>query len=224
MKKILLVLILLTNVSFATTYGPPLIKKCSSCSGLIQEKTLTSGNTFGAKYWTDGKREAPMLPDSLWLVKCPHCGALVWIDELKEVGTKNLFRPDQKYKLSKPYIAPGFKDYFDALKQSNLTDKKKRYLRIHAWWAGNDKRRNNSSNNIPMREVEKENLMELFKLLSVKDSYIMKAEIQRELGEYDKAKEILSSSTNNQSKAATFIGDFVKQKNPYVLEIKYEEN
>ena len=46
--------------------GPDMYKHCSSCHQLIIEETLMSGNTFGAIYWSDGKREAPMLPKTPW--------------------------------------------------------------------------------------------------------------------------------------------------------------
>ena len=65
--------------------GPTLVKKCPSCEGLLQEETMASGNTIGATFWTDGKREAPMLPDFPWMVKCAHCGELLWVDELEQV-------------------------------------------------------------------------------------------------------------------------------------------
>ena len=41
--------------------GPTIIKKCLVCSKSIEHHTIGSGNTFGATFWTDGKREAPML-------------------------------------------------------------------------------------------------------------------------------------------------------------------
>ena len=64
--------------------GPDMYKHCSSCHQLIIEETLMSGNTFGAIYWSDGKREAPMLPKTPWLITCPHCKALLWIDALEK--------------------------------------------------------------------------------------------------------------------------------------------
>ena len=36
--------------------------------------TLMSGNTFGAEYWSDNKRIAPMLPNVSPVQKCPVCG------------------------------------------------------------------------------------------------------------------------------------------------------
>jgi uncharacterized Zn finger protein len=57
--------------------GPTVIYECSSCGKHIEQQTIVSGNTFGARFWTDGKVDAPMLPDEPWLVKCQHCGILV---------------------------------------------------------------------------------------------------------------------------------------------------
>ncbi|MFZ4580311.1 MAG: hypothetical protein ACOYOB_18160, partial [Myxococcota bacterium] len=68
------------------TPGPTIINKCSACAKLVEQATIGSGNTFGATFWTDGKREAPMLPDPLWLVMCPHCQAPLWVDELEVLG------------------------------------------------------------------------------------------------------------------------------------------
>ena len=41
--------------------GPNQIVACPHCEALAQYETLTSGNTFGARVWTDGKQIAPML-------------------------------------------------------------------------------------------------------------------------------------------------------------------
>ena len=85
--------------------GPTLIKKCSACQQLIEEETLLSGNTCGAVFWTDGACDAPMLPDRPELVKCPFCKALVWLEELEQVGDKGMqpfrrLRPDKRTPLS----------------------------------------------------------------------------------------------------------------------------
>jgi hypothetical protein len=74
--------------SAAVAYYPVLtVRECPHCrANAVQEDTL-SGNTIGATYWTDGKREAKMLPDHLWLVKCPVCSRLFWVDEALEVDT-----------------------------------------------------------------------------------------------------------------------------------------
>ena len=43
--------------------GPTLIIACPACKAEHLLPTLASGNTLGARYWTDGYCEAPMLPE-----------------------------------------------------------------------------------------------------------------------------------------------------------------
>ena len=186
MKKIVLIIALLAGIAYATTYGRPIYKKCSQCSGVIKIEQLNSGNTFGATYWTDGRMEAPMLPDSFWLVKCPHCNALIEIDKLEKT---------QKKSGAKKYLEPELDDYYKVLKAGKLSKEKERYLRIRAWWKSNDKRRG-SQGNLSLSDDEKDNLNRLFKLLSSGEHDLTKAEIKRELGEFDAAKKILDQSTN----------------------------
>ena len=45
-------------------FGPTLVRRCSSCSGLIQQETMMSGNALHARYWTDGYMYAPILLES----------------------------------------------------------------------------------------------------------------------------------------------------------------
>ena len=45
------------------TIGTPTIIKCPSCKRLQKRMTLRSGNTFGAIFYSDGTRDAPMLPE-----------------------------------------------------------------------------------------------------------------------------------------------------------------
>ena len=68
------------------TPGPTIIYQCYKCEGNFKYPTIGSGNTFGARFWSDGKKDAPMLPDQPWLIKCPNCDALIWRDELKQIG------------------------------------------------------------------------------------------------------------------------------------------
>ena len=41
--------------------GPTIIRECPECGQPIKQWTLLSGNAFGARFWTDGKPDAPML-------------------------------------------------------------------------------------------------------------------------------------------------------------------
>ena len=54
--------------------GNAVIVKCPYCGTTKELMTLTSGNTFGATFWSDNKRIAPMLPRVSPVQKCPGCG------------------------------------------------------------------------------------------------------------------------------------------------------
>ncbi len=205
--------------------GPTIIKKCLKCSGLIEEHTIESGNTFGAIFWTDGKRDAPMLPDQPWLVKCPHCQTLLWIDEQEEVTEIEPFGDDGEYKGAKSYSLPCLQDYFDELAKNNLNREKEPYVRVRLWWVGNDKRRDDNNVKQNMSSKEEENLQALIKMLgSSDDDRIMKAEIMRELKEFEGAMELLKKPfTDELSQVALMIGKLAKSRNPFVAKIKFED-
>ena len=67
--------------------GPEYIYKCPNCGNLLSRGSLMSGNTFGAKLFSDGKRITPMLPEFPNLTKCKKCNRFIWVNKLQEVGT-----------------------------------------------------------------------------------------------------------------------------------------
>ena len=205
--------------------GPTIIKKCSECSGLIEESTIMSGNTFGATFWTDGKREAPMLPDYWWLVTCPHCLAPLWLDEQEQVGEREPWGEDDTFEDARPCQEPSMDAYIRALDNGGSSPEKARYLRFRVWWAGNDPRRATKART-PLSSKEVGNLEALAGLLDSADqnNRLTKAEIMRELGRYHEAAGLLAEPFDEQlSKAAALIGALVQQKTPYVTEMRFDE-
>jgi len=205
--------------------GPTIIRKCSECSGLIEENTIMSGNTCGAKLWTDGKMDAPMLPDSPWLVKCPYCQALIWIYELEVVGNIAAFSDKEAYKDIRSYCLPELQDYFDELKKTSIDKEKEEYIRLHIWWKGNDKRRYNDNTKEKLSEEEIRNLQALEKILDPydDDSRILIAEIKRELGQFEEAEKLLNKPFDQElSHVVSIIRDLIQKRDPFVAEIKFE--
>lgn len=180
-----------------STAGPYLIHECSSCGAPIAEETLASGNDLGAKYWTDGYRDAPMNPDRDWLVVCPHCKSAVWIDDQSLVTVLRRPGPDQDvYPQARLGLRPQHQDYMQYIESaSNLCPDRESYLRLRAWWSGNDSRRS-SKRAYPLSIAEKSNLRALIDLLDTDEpsDRIFVAEAFRELGEHDEALCVLSMS------------------------------
>lgn len=203
------------------TPGPTVLRRCSGCSKLIAERTIASGNTFGAQFWTDGKRHAPMLPDQPWLVKCGHCSTLVWIDEQEELGEISPWEDnDGAFAGALAYLTPVASDYERLARDSAQDPEKQRYLRQCFWWAGNDARRG-SSEPARLSETERQNLESFAGMLdeAIDQDRLIKAEAFRELGRFEDALRLLAQDLDPRMKrAATFIRDLAKKGDPLLRE------
>lgn len=56
--------------------GPDLVVACPSCGRRAKVPSLRSGNTVGARRFTDGKMDAPLLPRRGPITRCRACGRL----------------------------------------------------------------------------------------------------------------------------------------------------
>ena len=108
--------------------GPKYVYECSRCSGPISYRTMASGNTFNSILWSDGKLDAPMMPDQPAAVICPHCRELVWLQDLKNLGPipgSDGFphSPSEDDPVipenHQGYDEPGFADFISALAETN---------------------------------------------------------------------------------------------------------
>lgn len=73
--------------------GPDYLLKCSKCGELYVRASLTSGNTFGGRYYTDGYAEFPMLPEYPDIFRCTECGEILRVEEI-HVGYIDRFSSD----------------------------------------------------------------------------------------------------------------------------------
>ena len=199
--------------------GPTIIKKCSACTGLIKKYTIASGNTFGAIFWTDGKMDAPMLPDSPKLVKCPHCGSLIWIDQLETVEEISTFDPGSTN--AREPGKPNMDDYASFLSNNRLLQPDvEKDVRVHAWWRGNDERRRDQQSSFTETEIQNLNVLTALLDRSIDYERLMQAEIKRERGDFAQAMELLEQPFDEQlSDAATFIKNLTLQGDQVVVPI-----
>jgi hypothetical protein len=176
--------------STVVAYMPALIvRECPHCKAHVVQEETVSGNTIGAIYWTDGKREAKMLPDHPWLAKCPVCAGLFWVDEALEVDSGF-----DAAKGKQQVLAPSEKELLSFLTAPALPRDKELYLRVRAWRSANDAWRRNPNATPAFSKDQVQNLHALSAMLdeSVPNQRILKAEISRELGEFDKCLSLLS--------------------------------
>lgn len=208
--------------------GPTIVRECCACGKNIAQYTIRSGNTIGARFWTDGARDAPMLRDQPWLVKCPHCRTLVWIDEQKQVGVidprGSETRGADKFADARPALTPTLQDYAHFLEAGVSDKQKERYVRLRAWWAGNDLRRE-SGQSTPLDSFETANLRAFVTLLDEAEDNdrLMKAEALRELGEFADAEILLATEFGDELKqAVSIIRDLNQKQITTVAEMKSE--
>jgi hypothetical protein len=213
----------------AMTPGPIIIHECPHCQAPLCEFTLGSGNTIGARYWSDDKMDAPMLPEFPWLVKCPKCKGAFWIDEAKKLGEEGLgAMPQKKWGNAPATLAADAADMQTMLAKSKLSKAKEVYLRKHLWWQANDKARCDVKVVVKFTPEQQKNLQTLASLMDEKNEpeRILKAEIFRELGDFDHCTALLAKPfiTEGREEWAACLRKLAAQKVKGVREIKPEEN
>ena len=191
--------------------GPTIIISCPHCGQYAKKRTLISGNTFGAKLWSDGKKIAPMLPDFPNLVVCSKCDQFYSVKNAKKIAEiKNSAELKEKYSNVEFIEFPTFYQYLKALEK--IPDE--RYIRIRIWWSYNDYFRNDHENKITpdMHDLNAKNLLALLKLLDESDQndLLMKAEILRNLGWFEESKLLLDRISD---------GDLAWVKEKFLVEI-----
>lgn len=66
--------------------GPDQILACPRCDALHRRRTLATGNTLEMTRWSDGKVDAPMLPDLPKITRCHSCRRIFWLANARALG------------------------------------------------------------------------------------------------------------------------------------------
>ena len=193
--------------------GPTYVYECSQCHGLFSRRSISSGNTLRARFRSDGRMDAPMLPTTPLLSACPHCKKPVFWPKTKELAMyetytrryfsnleadpKQLEFERQQFELETHYKdAPEYKEVTatqmaEFLNGLEFSEKHEPTLRMQFWWVSNDERM--ASGRQVLNPDEHENLKKLLRLIGQGSEAMMllNAEIYRELGEFEPAKRCL---------------------------------
>ncbi len=195
---LLVAVVISTN---AHTPGPNYIYKCPKCSTLLSKGSNASGNTFGATFYSDGKMIAPMLPEFPNLTKCPKCDTILWLSDLKEIGTcdewEKKCKPEWKNADKVGFI--GINDLLRFLDLDTVKHdtEKELFVRQKIWWSFNDRLRGEKE--IFEKESDealwKQNCQRLIELFDTTDinQKIMTAELYRNLKEFDVCMQLINS-------------------------------
>jgi hypothetical protein len=173
--------------------GPILILKTPHSEPLVKIDTLLSGNTCGVRQWTDGKQEAPMLPDQPWLRRHPATGELFWTDECEERARQAPWEDGGPYRDVPFAESPTLDDYRHALSSGFAsTLEKQQFVLVRYWWLTNDPFRHGKVG-ASLPADWRDHLSQLVALLDTTqpDQRIVAAEVTRQLGDFPKAAELL---------------------------------
>ncbi len=177
--------------------APPRILTCPYCGQQKQVLQLMSGNTIGARLWSDGNQEAPMLPRVSPVQRCPKCGKFYWMHKQElisgskvnwtaDVGTLSF---DEWTQASQQFQQEGM----------NLSRNEQMTLCQNAIWAYNRELSEASAGSEPSGKfaIFKQFAQQLIDLLDGKDedSITLKAEMLREIGEFEQCEQLLLGLT-----------------------------
>jgi len=169
-----------------------------------------------------------MLPSQPWLIKCPHCTALVWMDEQEQVAEiKPLgatWELAERFTDARSAPEPTLAEYTAFLSAGIGEKEKERYVRLRVWWAGNDARRDGGQDT-PLTDMEAANLRAFVSLLDETNDNdrVMKAEALRELGMFADAEALLESRfEEGLMQAVGFIRSLNQERSTAVVEMRFE--
>lgn len=157
---------------------------CPHCGGEKEIVQIMSGNTYGAWLWSDSKQVAPMLLHVSPIQKCPTCGHYYFLEHanIKEGNTYS----DEEGWLS-------FDDAIEAFNALNDDERQQRLelLTIIIVWAFNDMIRDGEEPSQEQYEVFKTMVSNNLKQPILSNNELLKAELYREIGDFDKCLAIL---------------------------------
>ncbi len=166
--------------------------KCPNCDNHFAKTNWASANTFGSIIYSDSYRDAPMFPKISQLEQCTKCTQFSWTKDLAEIETLpigSLIQYKSELTLNQLEQALNYKLYRNREEEF--------YLRLHLWWAFNDRVRNGN----PLFENADEeiswgkNLNSLLNLLDNKipEHRIFELEIQRNFGNFEEAMKLIKT-------------------------------
>lgn len=216
--------------------GPDQVLQCPSCAAAVLQPTISSGNTIGAIYYTDGYMDAPMFPQPSVLVRCPVCyepflrsqarllgrydryGATMFADEAAHAA------PDPAWRRAPRVAKVAVTDYVPVLIRRRFNRETEVDLRIEFMQVCNHPRRQLApdASRPAVTATERANLQMLASLLDLlnPEERLILAEVRRQLGEFDRAAVALAAEfPDDFALAAGRIRELVQARSTWVAEL-----
>lgn len=122
-----------------------------------------------------------------------HCAALFWVKEAALLGTCHPGAIAAKWPKSRKVEGPTAGEFLSAIPSLDGDADKELFVRMRSWWRTNDRFRTGGADAAPFSEAERANLAAIAEALGDADPQhiIMRAEIARELGQFDQCLKLL---------------------------------
>lgn len=186
--------------------GPANILSCPFCGSTKEVMSLASGNTCGATVWSDTRRDYPMLPEVSPIQVCPHCHKFYFIEQAKHEYSKD---PESEMRSFRKLGKLTYTELIRAKKQMDTISlaKMQRWILNHQiFMAYNDCFRRNPENVAfpPSEEdvkIYQNTIAELLDGIEKSEDYeLFHAELLRESGRFEEAKEVLSNHKSEKDR------------------------
>ena len=165
---------------------------CPFCGTKKDVLSLMSGNTFGARLWSDKKEVAPMCPEVSWVQKCSQCGKYYFRSRQEVVHSESTMSSD-----CGDLSLREAKEALEQLTQEGFENtKEEAMIRLLYFQTYNDEyfRYTNEPKEIPSEDHALFVECGLWLVDHYAEDPVLKAEYYREVGELGKAKSILEST------------------------------
>ncbi len=166
-------------------------RQCASCGAPIEVRpTLAHSNGPGA-LWSDGYRETRDAAEPTLLGRCRVCGAIGCLLDLVEMESA----PELALKGDYTFVPLTLSDYASLLESvEDIAEQFHPYLRIKYWQLSNHRRRGTDGAE-PLTDVERANMVDLLGILGDEEPHrLVKAEIHRQLEQFEQAESLLTES------------------------------
>ena len=186
------------------------------------------GHTFDARFWPDGVMKAPMMPELPPLVVCPCCESFIWRKDCKEV--EEIYGYDEiqaKYPGIQSYKNPNIDTFMLALEEKGINKNREGYIRTKLMHFFNDENRDMEIPISGPSDFQIENYKRLLVIANKDDANdtMLRAEIYREMGEYDRCLELLEKVKDEHFMTnVRVLKDLCKNKDSRVMEILTRED
>jgi hypothetical protein len=170
------------------TFGPDLLIRCPGCRNIYIRNSVGSENSLGARYWSDGWNDAPMMPIPPLVAWCEWCHTWFFIEDAEPLVELPFGTEPGEHKVIPVSDSLDVEAYRSVLKQS-WSKEREILLRIRLMWGYNHTLRQDRYRKDPATVESHDNLERLADLLDSNRDLLMLAEVHRELGEFPRAKE-----------------------------------